>query len=68
MPTLLEFAGGIEAIHRLEDTFYASVLRDPVLQPLFGAPRAEHVEHLTRSLLSPLVGRTCSPESSASRI
>ncbi len=47
MPTLLEFAGGIEAIHRLEDTFYGSVLRDPVLQPLFGAGQRQHVEHLT---------------------
>ncbi len=47
MTTLLEFAGGIEAIHRLEDTFYGSVLRDPLLQPLFGSGRPEHVDHLT---------------------
>ena len=47
MPTLLEFAGGIEAIHRLEEAFYRSVLRDPLLQPLFGAGRPEHVPHLT---------------------
>jgi hemoglobin len=47
MPTLFEFAGGIEALHRLEQTFYDSVLRDPLLQPLFGAGRPEHVEHLT---------------------
>jgi hemoglobin len=47
MPTLLEFAGGVEAVHRLEETFYSSVLRDPVLQPLFGAGRPEHVEQLT---------------------
>lgn len=47
MPTLLEFAGGIEAIHRLEDTFYRSVLRDPLLHPLFGTGRPEHVDHLT---------------------
>ena len=47
MTSLLEFAGGIEAIHRLEDTFYASVLRDPVLQPLFGAGQTQHVDHLT---------------------
>ena len=47
MPTLLEFAGGTEVIHRLEETFYDSVLRDPLLQPLFGAGRPEHVEHLT---------------------
>jgi hemoglobin len=45
--TLLEFAGGIEAIHRLEDRFYSRVLRDPLLQPLFGAGRPEHVDHLT---------------------
>lgn len=44
---MLEFAGGIEAVHRLEDAFYASVLRDPLLQPLFGAGKAEHVDHLT---------------------
>ena len=35
------------ALHRLEDAFYASVLRDPLLQPLFGAGRPEHVDHLT---------------------
>jgi hemoglobin len=37
MPSLYEHAGGQEALHRLEDVFYASVLADPVLQPLFGA-------------------------------
>jgi hemoglobin len=47
MPSLYEFAGGEEALHRLEDTFYSSVLKDPVLQPLFGAGRPEHVDHLT---------------------
>lgn len=47
MTTLLEFAGGIEAIHRLEDTFYSSVLRDPLLQPLFGAGQPQHIDHLT---------------------
>jgi hemoglobin len=47
MPSLYEHAGGEDAIHRLEDLFYSSVLADPVLQPLFGAGRAEHVDHLT---------------------
>ena len=47
MPSLYEFAGGEEVLHRLEDTFYSSVLKDPVLQPLFGAGRPEHVDHLT---------------------
>ena len=47
MPSLYEFAGGEEALHRLEDTFYTSVLKDPLLQPLFGAGRPQHVDHLT---------------------
>ena len=47
MPSLYEFAGGEEALHDLEDTFYSSVLKDPLLQPLFGAGKAEHVDHLT---------------------
>lgn len=47
MTTLLEFAGGVEAIHRLENSFYGSVLRDPLLHPLFGAGQPQHVDHLT---------------------
>src|SRR3954449_6317355 len=47
MPSLFEHAGGEAALHRLEQTFYDSVLRDPLLQPLFGAGRPEHVAHLT---------------------
>ena len=47
MPTLFEHAGGEEGLHRLEQLFYDSVLADPVLQPLFGAGRPEHVDHLT---------------------
>ncbi len=47
MPSLYEFAGGEEALHRLEDSFYGSVLTDPLLQPLFGDGKPEHVDHLT---------------------
>jgi len=47
MPTLYEHAGGEEALHRLEQVFYDSVLRDPLLQPLFGAGQPQHVDHLT---------------------
>src|SRR4051794_27597323 len=47
MPSLFEFAGGEEAIHRLEDAFYASVLADPLLQPLFGHGPPQHVDPLT---------------------
>ena len=47
MPSLFEFAGGQDALHRLESLFYASVLADPLLKPLFGGGKPEHVEHLT---------------------
>jgi hemoglobin len=47
MTSLYEHAGGEQAIHRLEAAFYASVLADPLLQPLFGEGQAHHVEHLT---------------------
>ncbi len=47
MPTLFERAGGEEAIHGLEEKFYASVLADPILKPLFGERRPHHVDHLT---------------------
>ena len=47
MPSLFEFAGGEAGLHRLEETFYRSVLADPVLQPLFGDGQPQHVDHLT---------------------
>jgi len=45
--TLFEHAGGQQALHRYTEVFYRSVLADPLLQPLFGAGRPEHVAHLT---------------------
>ena len=47
MPSLYEHAGGEPALHRLEQTFYDSVLTDPLLRPLFGAGQPQHVDHLT---------------------
>ena len=47
MSSLYEFAGGEEALHHLEDRFYSSVLKDPLLQPLFGSGQPQHVDHLT---------------------
>ena len=47
MVSLYEHAGGGEALRRFIDAFYTSVLADPVLQPLFGAGRPEHVDQLT---------------------
>jgi hemoglobin len=45
--TILEHAGGADALRRFIEIFYAGVLADPLLQPLFGAGRPEHVDHLT---------------------
>jgi hemoglobin len=56
MPSLYEHAGGKEAIHRLEDYFYSSVLADPILKPLFGGGRPEHVPHLTAFTVEPFGG------------
>jgi hemoglobin len=47
MSSLFEFAGGEEALRRLESLFYASVLADPLLKPLFGDGKPAHVDHLT---------------------
>ena len=47
MPSLYQHAGGEEGLHRLEQIFYDSVLRDPLLQPLFGDGQPQHVDHLT---------------------
>jgi hemoglobin len=47
MTTLFEHAGGTDELHQLEAHFYASVLADPLLQPLFGAGNPRHVDHLT---------------------
>ncbi len=47
MESLYEHVGGHAAMRHFIDVFYASVLADPVLQPLFGAGRPEHVDQLT---------------------
>ena len=47
METIFQHAGGTQALHRFVDVFYTSVLADPLLQPLFGGGRPEHVDHLT---------------------
>jgi hemoglobin len=45
--TLYEHAGGDEALHRLEEIFYARALNDPVLKDVFTERVAGHVDHLT---------------------
>jgi hemoglobin len=45
--TLVEHAGGEPAIHRFVEVFYGHVLADPLLQPLFGDGKPQHIAHLT---------------------
>ncbi|MRH88004.1 globin [Nocardia sp. SYP-A9097] len=47
MESLYEFAGGDEALHRLEQIFYDKALADPVLSAVFPERRPTHVDHLT---------------------
>ncbi|WP_369249400.1 group II truncated hemoglobin [Streptomyces sp. R41] len=47
MTSLYEHAGGDEALHRLEEIFYAKALADPVLSEVFPRREPHHVDHLT---------------------
>lgn len=46
VPTLYEWAGGIAALRRLTDTFYAKVPGDPVLAPVFAHMGTDHPQHV----------------------
>lgn len=45
-----ERLGGETGIRRTVEAFYASLLTDPLLQPLFGEGAPHHVDHLTAFL------------------
>lgn len=45
-PTLYEWAGGADAFVRLTEAFYARVLADDLLAPLFARMDAEHARHV----------------------
>jgi hemoglobin len=45
-PSLYEWAGGTEAFTRLTDAFYARVVADDLLAPLFARMRPEHAQHV----------------------
>jgi hemoglobin len=45
--SLYEHAGGEEGLRHFVEVFYAHVLADPLLVPLFGAGKPEHVPVLT---------------------
>jgi hemoglobin len=44
---LYEHAGGEEGLRRLVVSFYSIVLADPIMGPLFGGGKPQHVDHLT---------------------
>jgi hemoglobin len=44
---MFEHAGGELGLRRFVEIFYRSVLADPVLRPVFGAGKPDHVDHLT---------------------
>jgi len=48
IPTLYEWAGGLEAFERLTRVFYTRVLQDPVLAPVFAHMDASHPAHVAR--------------------
>jgi hemoglobin len=45
-PTLYEWAGGAEAFDRLTSAFYAKVLRDDLLEPVFRGLDPDHPHHV----------------------
>ena len=50
VPTLYEWAGGIEALYRLTGVFYDAVLRDPLLEPVFRNMSGDHPMHVAAFL------------------
>lgn len=46
IPTLAEWAGGLEALKRLTGIFYAKVPNDPVLAPVFAEMGPDHAGHV----------------------
>lgn len=47
VPTLYEWAGGMEAFEILFSRFYKKVLKDDLLGPVFQHMSAEHVKHVS---------------------
>ncbi|RVU19636.1 antibiotic biosynthesis monooxygenase [Streptomyces antnestii] len=46
VPSLYDWAGGADAFARLTDVFYAKVVEDDLLGPLFADLPAEHADHV----------------------
>jgi hemoglobin len=46
IPTLYEWAGGMAAFEKLTEVFYAKVLKDPLLEPVFKHMSRDHQRHV----------------------
>lgn len=46
IPTLYQWAGGLQAIEKWIVHFYDKVVEDPLLQPLFGNMNPQHQKHV----------------------
>ena len=58
VPTLFEWAGGMPALERLTDRFYARVREHPVLAPIFAEMDARHPHFVAQFLAEVLGGPT----------
>jgi len=46
IPTVAEYAGGLEAFEQLTENFYKKVFADPILAPVFAGAGADHSRHV----------------------
>jgi hemoglobin len=50
IPTVAEYAGGLPAFERLTSIFYAKVMKDPILAPVFAQMGDDHPRHVAAFL------------------
>ena len=56
VPTLFEWIGGMPAIEKLFDVFYARVPADPLLAPVFAEITSAHAKHVAAFVAEVLGG------------
>ena len=57
-PTLYKWAGGIDALKKLTDCFYAKVALDPLIGPVFKDMGPDHPDHVARFIAEVFGGPT----------
>lgn len=56
VPSLYEWAGGMDALEKLTARFYEQVKADPLLQPVFERMGADHPQHVAQFIAEVLGG------------